>query len=467
MLLFTLLLGQENVSPFKPVLIRLRTLFRALTLHFLRFCSTPTDNTIFGCFQANDILALFDSDRQHDLWDFSTFSDKQTTYFFWLTFSKAFHCPQQHTTIADARHVKTAKVTTFFYPNTMIQNQKSEMCKINGMSFPRKLHAMLEAASKNNLEDVASWQAGGKSFKVIQPQRFATEIMLTYFNQSKYRSFQRQLNIYGFRRVQHGPNKGGYTHKHFIRYSPELGDRIVCRPANQISATVSTALKDLFDSSAPSSDENKEVLQVEPISLIDDLSSSFRSGDFKLHDSEVKTFYDFFYPNDQTDKAGVSNIIVHEGGSIQQDTSWFCSSRRGESSVPSVNNDVEQAFLVLSGEGDDHIENNDDDDELSTEQTSFPWKLHLMLEYAEKQNYQYIVSWVKDGSAFKVHKSGEFVEKVMPKYFDQTKYDSFRRQVNMYGFTRLSRGEGRGAICHPSFVKGARHLCGNIRRRFS
>jgi hypothetical protein len=411
---------------------------------------------------------LFDSDRQHDLWDFSTFSDKQTTHFFWLTFSKAFHCPQQHTTIADARHVKTAKVTTFFYPNTMIQNQKSEMCKINGMSFPRKLHAMLEATSKNNLEDVAAWQPGGKSFKVIQPQRFATEIMLTYFNQSKYRSFQRQLNIYGFRRVQHGPNKGGYTHKHFIRYSPELGDRIVRRPTNQISATVSTALKEFFDSSAPfSSDESKDVLQVEPISLIDDLSSSFRSGDFKLHDSEVKTFYDFFYPNDQTDKAGVSNIIAYEGDSMPQDTSCSCSSVSDESSVQSVNYEVEEAFLLLSGEHDEPIERNYDDDELSTEQTSFPWKLHLMLEYAEKENYQHIVSWVKDGSAFKVHNSREFVEKVMPEYFDQTKYDSFRRQVNMYGFTRLTQLEDRGAICHPSFVKGARYLCGNIRRRFA
>jgi hypothetical protein len=207
---------------------------------------------------------------------------------------------------------------------------------------------------------------------------------------------------------------------------------------------------------------------VEPISLIDDLSSSFRSsGDLKLHDSEVKTFYDFFYPNDQTEKSLVSNITVHEGGLIKQEISCFSSSMSVESSVQRVNNDVEQAFLLLSGENDDHIENNDNDDELSTEQTSFPWKLHLMLEYAEKENYQHIVSWVKDGSAFKVHNSHEFVEKVMPEYFDQTKYDSFRRQVNMYGFTRLTQDEDRGVICHPSFVKGARYLCVNIRRRFS
>jgi hypothetical protein len=357
------------------------------------------------------------------------------------------------------------------------------------LSFPRKLHAMLEAASKNNLEDVASWQPGGKSFKIIQPDRFSTEMMQAYFNQSKYRSFQRQLNIYGFRKVQHGPNKGAYTHKYFIRFSPELCDRVVRRPSNQMSDIVSTVMKDFLDSSA--ADEKNDLLQVEPISLFDDLSSSFRSsrtsGDLNLHDSEVKTFYDFFYPKDQPDQtekacacARVSNMIVHEGGSgsIQPDSCCSCSSissgmdDESESSVQCVNADVEEAFLLLSGEDDHHIENNENnddndyDDKLSTEQTSFPWKIHLMLEYAEKENYQHIVSWVKDGSAFKVHNSHEFVEKIMPKYFDQTKYESFRRQINIYGFTRVNRGEDRGVICHPSFVKGARYLCENIRRRF-
>jgi hypothetical protein len=79
----------------------------------------------------------------------------------------------------------------------------------------------------------------------------------------------------------------------------------------------------------------------------------------------------------------------------------------------------------------------------------------------------HIVAWMKDGSTFKVHNPHEFVEKVTAGiYFDQTKYDSLRRQVNMYAFTRLSRGEDRGVVCHPSFVKGARYLLENIRRSF-
>jgi hypothetical protein len=45
-----------------------------------------------------------------------------------------------------------------------------------------------------------------------------------------------------------------------------------------------------------------------------------------------------------------------------------------------------------------------------------------MLEHAKKENFQYIVSWVKDKSAFKLHNPQAFIEKVMPNCFDQAKY---------------------------------------------
>jgi hypothetical protein len=336
----------------------------------------------------------------------------------------------------------------------MIQNSK----KSNAMSFPGKLHAMLENASEKNLEEVVSWQPGGKSFKVIQPQRFASEIMQTHFNQTKYKSFQRQLNIYGFRRVHSGPNKGGYSHKYFIRCSPELSDQIV-RP-----------LKGFFDSCS-AADENKHLKQLEPIRLIkDDRSSSFSmsSCDLKLDDSEVKTFNDLFYPEDPSEAALVLSSIFDETLGAKNDDNWF-SMEDEESSAESFDKSMEEICSLLSEEDSPNDEHNEDgdDDELSSSEHIFPWKLHMMLEQAEKKNYQDVVSWVKDGSAFKVHKSREFVEKVMPIYFDQTKYESFRRQLNLYGFTRMSRGEDRGVSSHPSFVKGSRYLCENIRRRLS
>ena len=41
-----------------------------------------------------------------------------------------------------------------------------------------------------------------------------------WFSQTKFASFQRQLNLYGFRRLTTGKDKGAYFHEHFLR-----GDR--------------------------------------------------------------------------------------------------------------------------------------------------------------------------------------------------------------------------------------------------
>jgi hypothetical protein len=58
----------------------------------------------------------------------------------------------------------------------------------------------------------------------------------------------------------------------------------------------------------------------------------------------------------------------------------------------------------------------------------FPWKLHTLLDDAEREGYQDIVSWEADGAAFRVHKPFEFCEFFLGRYFRQSKYESFTRQ---------------------------------------
>lgn len=51
-------------------------------------------------------------------------------------------------------------------------------------------------------------------------------ILPAYFQLSKFPSFQRQLNLYGFRRLTKGPDRGGYYHECFLRGKPFLISKI-------------------------------------------------------------------------------------------------------------------------------------------------------------------------------------------------------------------------------------------------
>jgi hypothetical protein len=62
-------------------------------------------------------------------------------------------------------------------------------------------------------------------------------------------------------------------------------------------------------------------------------------------------------------------------------------------------------------------------------QVSFPLKLYALLENAEKDGDQDIVSWFEDGQAFRIHNRDAFCEKIMKLYFKQSKFASFTRQV--------------------------------------
>lgn len=58
--------------------------------------------------------------------------------------------------------------------------------------FPWKLHEMLEQVEKDNMENIVSWVPSGRAFKVHRPDAFVEQIMKNHFQQTKYKSFQRQ-----------------------------------------------------------------------------------------------------------------------------------------------------------------------------------------------------------------------------------------------------------------------------------
>jgi hypothetical protein len=51
------------------------------------------------------------------------------------------------------------------------------------------------------------------------------------------------------------------------------------------------------------------------------------------------------------------------------------------------------------------------------------------------------------------------------RFFSQTKYPSFQRQLNLYGFSRFCHGPDKGAYYHACFVRGQRPLVTHMIRR--
>jgi hypothetical protein len=77
--------------------------------------------------------------------------------------------------------------------------------------FPFQLHDMLNDAHIRNFEDIVSWipseTEGISVFKVHDKKKFEESILPVYFNTTKHKSFQRQLNLYMFSRHF---KKGGF-----------------------------------------------------------------------------------------------------------------------------------------------------------------------------------------------------------------------------------------------------------------
>jgi hypothetical protein len=94
----------------------------------------------------------------------------------------------------------------------------------------------------------------------------------------------------------------------------------------------------------------------------------------------------------------------------------------------------------------------------------FPEKLHRMLREVEEEGEGDIISFFSHGRAFAVHDSDRFVSHVMPKYFKQSRLSSFQRQLNLYGFTRISSGPDTGGYYHELFLMGRPALCVHMRR---
>ena len=88
---------------------------------------------------------------------------------------------------------------------------------------------------------------------------------------------------------------------------------------------------------------------------------------------------------------------------------------------------------------------------------SFAYKLHAILMDKDCNS---AIFWLPSGKSFCIMDKDEFTKKVLPKYFRETKFESFSRRIKRWGFRRMYITGAKQAIyTHDLFQKDRIDLC--------
>ena len=94
-----------------------------------------------------------------------------------------------------------------------------EKAATTSTTFPYKLYATLD--DKRSESSIKWLPHGLVLFCIHDKEVFTTHVMPRYFKATKMRSFQRQLNLWGFKRIVSGVDTDAWRHASFIRGHPQ------------------------------------------------------------------------------------------------------------------------------------------------------------------------------------------------------------------------------------------------------
>lgn len=95
----------------------------------------------------------------------------------------------------------------------------------------------------------------------------------------------------------------------------------------------------------------------------------------------------------------------------------------------------------------------------ATADLSFPLKLYAIMEQEPR-----VFKWNAEHPSFRIIDEDALTDRILQQHFRTSRFSSFTRNLNIYGFKKIAKGEFAGSYCHPDFRQGDRAAASLMRR---